>query len=61
MRAKDYCLPEFGPASNPVLYGVAHGLSELFPLVELSSLPDETDERVEEVDTLADNPHERSA
>ena len=54
MRVKDHQLPESGPASNPVLYGVAHGLSEIYPPVELSSFRDEMGDRIEDGATLAD-------
>ena len=55
MRAKDHRLPESGPGSNPVLYGVAHGLNELFPPVELSPLRNEDEERIEDGPTVADD------
>ena len=61
MRAKDHRLPESGPGSNPVLYGVAHGLNELFPPVELSPRRDEDDDRIEDGPTLADDHHELPA
>lgn len=60
MRAKSHQLPGSGPASDPVLYGVAHGLSERFPPVEFASLRDETDERNEEAPTLSDDPQDYS-
>ncbi|MGU3536323.1 hypothetical protein ACLBXP_00495 [Methylobacterium sp. A54F] len=31
--------PRAGATSDPVLYGVAHGLAELFPPVDLSGRP----------------------
>lgn len=55
MQAKNHQLPEAGPASSPVLYGVAHGLSEIFPLVELSSFRDEADNEIEELVTPAND------
>ena len=54
MRVKDHQLPETGPGSNPVLYGVAHGLCEMFPPVQRPSFRDETDDQVKEDATLAD-------
>ena len=58
MRPKDHQLPESGPGSNPVLFGIAHGLSEMFPPIELSPIRYETDERIEEEAAHDDERHE---
>ena len=64
MRPKDHRLPETGPQSNPILYGVAYGLNELFPPVELSTNHDEirkTNELDEDNATFADDQNECAA
>jgi hypothetical protein len=38
MREANYRLPLEEPASSSVLYGVARGLEDMFPVVEHSSL-----------------------
>jgi hypothetical protein len=40
MREANYRLPLEEPVSSPVLYGVARGLEDMFPVVEHSSLSD---------------------
>ena len=52
MRQSDHCLPLDGRNSDPVLHGVAYGLAEMFPPVELSSSRGEQDEQIEEADDL---------
>ena len=55
MRHRDHCVPRSGPESDPVLYGVAQGLAELFPPVELTPVHDDQGEQIDEVDPLADD------
>jgi hypothetical protein len=50
MRRRDHYVPLSGPDSDPVLYGVAQGLAELFPPVELSPVCGEMGEQIEDVD-----------
>jgi hypothetical protein len=55
MRHRDHCVPLSGPDSDPVLYGVAQGLAELFPPVELTPVRDDQGEQIDEADPLADD------
>jgi hypothetical protein len=55
MRRRDHYVPLSGPDSDPVLYGVAQGLAELFPPVELAPVRDDQGEQIDEVDPLADD------
>lgn len=52
MRQSNHFLPISGPNSDPVLHGIAQGLADLFPPIELSLSHDETDEQIEEDDFL---------
>lgn len=52
MRHSDHFHPLNGPSSDPVLHGVARGLAEIFPPVELSVSHDEADEQANEDDQV---------
>ena len=43
MLKKDFHPPHSGPASDPVLYGIAAGLAQLFPPVDIQHEPGRQD------------------
>ena len=47
MQTSDGHVPLSGPSSDPVLYGVANALSQMFPLVEHTSSLEDNDATAE--------------
>ena len=61
MKPKNHQIPVTGPASNPVVFGVAQGLKDLFPPVELEPPVSQDAEPSQEVTMVAANSNEEEA